>query len=224
MTAGQAARERAGVDLRRAMRRQASTVAIVTTRIGTDSANAQPVGCTVTSLVSVSLAPPLILFSLRTGSRLERAWRSADRGVVHLLHDGQEGLSRRFASEAHDRFSREVQWRWSSDRCPVLLDALAWLTVATAQRVPAGDHVLVVARVLRVVESVGESPLLYHDGGYTRLRERESPRPCHTAVAATGGGSSAAPWTGRPRLLPAPVEGYPATPPVVQIEATCGRR
>jgi flavin reductase (DIM6/NTAB) family NADH-FMN oxidoreductase RutF len=159
-------------DLRSVMRHHASSVAIVTTGVRRTDGSLAPVGCTVTSLVSVSLDPPMVSFSLRGGSSAERAWRFARYGAVNLLHEGQERLSRRFAGVHVERFGGGVGWHWDAG-CPLLDDALGRLTVEPHQRVAAGDHVLILAVVTGThIATDRRRPLLHHDGGYAGVGRR----------------------------------------------------
>ncbi len=150
-------------DFRAALRRHACGVAVVTT--GTD----RPAGMCVTSLVSVSLSPPLVSFCVGPQSSTWPALRRADRVLVHLLADGQAGLAARFARPGADRFGPDTRWSRGPAGLPMLAGVLAWLLVVPCERIVLGDHRLVVGRVVETGQGPGERPLLHHDGAFTSL-------------------------------------------------------
>lgn len=163
-----------GVDpqeLRTVMRQQASTVAVVTTGTLNERGDRVPVGCTATSVVSVSLEPPLVIFALLASSRTGRVWAGAENGVIHLLHYAQMGVAKQFASSHDQRFALGLEWQWNHQGSPVLDDALAWLEVTPQLRVPAGDHLLIVALVTSASHSRHQVPLLHHGGAYTTIAD-----------------------------------------------------
>lgn len=174
------------VDLRRAFRLDASSVWVVT------SADAgTPVGFTAVSVVSVSLAPPILSFNVsRSSSSLDTLLRSG-RYAVHLLAADQEPTARRFAGPAALRFADERTWTWDEDGLPRLGGVLTRLSGAVLRLVDAGDSLLVLGEVSRSDEDhdddrtaggtggTGEDrrlyrgaddPLLHHDRAYTRAR------------------------------------------------------
>jgi flavin reductase (DIM6/NTAB) family NADH-FMN oxidoreductase RutF len=148
--------------LRTLLRRQASTVTVVT------AAGTPPAGFTATSFTSVSLLPPLVSFCLGSSSSSWPTVARADHVAVHLLAHRQQALARTFATSGVDRFA-DTAWRPGPHGVPVLDGTLAWLVCRVVQRVPAGDHVVVLAEPLLAQHSDEESPLLYHQGGYTSL-------------------------------------------------------
>lgn len=179
------------------MRRRACTVAIVTTHAQ------HPIGCTITSLASVSLDPPLVAFSLGLDSDCGQAWKAAKYGVVHLLHEEQAELSRRFAdSGGKDRFSNQLQWHYNRREVPVLVGTLAHLEIEACSRFVVGDHLLVIAVVTATHSSPGR-PLLYYNRCYVRVNPDDTLRnnvrpsiddavlPLHTAVGVTSAGEMA---------------------------------
>jgi flavin reductase (DIM6/NTAB) family NADH-FMN oxidoreductase RutF len=154
--------EDAGPDgLRKLFRRHAAAVAVVTTTF-----RDEPVGLLVTSLASVSAAPPLISFNVSRGSSSWPALREARHVGVHLLAHDQEHLAGRFARKGAERFGAPTSWYPGPFRTPVLDGVAARSIAEVEQRVPAGDHVIVVARLLTVDTLDEVSPLLHHDGAY----------------------------------------------------------
>lgn len=152
--------------LRRLLRRQAATVAVITTAAGD-----LPVGFTATSFTSVSLRPPLVSFCLDRGSSSWPAVAAAEHVAVHLLRANQAELARTFATSGIDRFAG-VSWRPGPGGVPLLGGALAWLVCRVTDRIVAGDHAIVLAQPVATEHDEGEhdegAPLLYHNGQYGR--------------------------------------------------------
>jgi flavin reductase (DIM6/NTAB) family NADH-FMN oxidoreductase RutF len=151
-------------ELRRIFRRHAAAVVVVTT-----SYHGNPVGLLVTSLASVSASPPLVSFNVALSSSSWPALNEAEHVGLHVLEAGQDELATRFALKGADRFSAPTTWQPGPYQVP-LLDGCAARSVAEIeQRIPAGDHVIVVARLLRAEADDEAAPLLHHDGAYHRV-------------------------------------------------------
>ncbi|MFH8574901.1 flavin reductase family protein [Streptomyces zaomyceticus] len=136
--------------------------------IATDAGNG-PVGFTATSLTSLSLTPPLVSFGVATKSS---SWPHVERArtaVIHFLGSDQADLAKRFATSGIDRFAAPTSWRRLPEGDPVLSDVAGWLRVGIEDLVPAGDHRIVVARVLESWQEPGRRPLLFHDGAYLSI-------------------------------------------------------
>lgn len=125
------------------------------------------VGLTVNSFNSVSLDPPLVLWSLRRESPNLEAFETAPRFAVNVLTESQIGLSRRFSSAHAHRFS-EGDWALGAHGAPVLKDGAAVFECEFHSRQDAGDHRLYIGHVLGFSESA-RAPLLYRSGHYHRL-------------------------------------------------------
>jgi flavin reductase (DIM6/NTAB) family NADH-FMN oxidoreductase RutF len=150
-----------GPDLYRAVfRRFAAGVAVVTADSGTG-----PVGFTATSLASISLDPPLLSFAVSNGGASWQAIAVTETVVVNVLDAGQELLARRFATRGLDRFASPTRWSRLPTGEPVLDDAPSHLVGLVEHRYPAGDHHLVVARVI-AASGTPFAPLVYHAGRY----------------------------------------------------------
>ncbi|MDG9725192.1 MULTISPECIES: flavin reductase family protein [unclassified Streptomyces] len=152
--------------LRSAFRRHAAGVSVITAR-----GDAGPVGFTATSLTSVSAEPPLLSFGIGTGSSSWPAVSEAEYVGVHLLGEHQQGLAATFARSGADRFAPPTAWREGPEGVPVLNGVLAWIVCRVVGRVPAGDHRIVLAEVLLGDSAGAGSPLLYHQGRYSGLRD-----------------------------------------------------
>lgn len=151
--------------LRQAFGRFATGVTIVTCR----DAQGQPVGLTVNSFASLSLEPPLVLWSLRTGSPSLAAFLAQPHFAINVLADSQVEYSRQFASRAEGRFLLPG-WGAGLGGAPVLAGCTAVLECERVSQQQAGDHHLFIGRVLRLADS-GVAPLLFHGGHYHLLGE-----------------------------------------------------
>jgi flavin reductase (DIM6/NTAB) family NADH-FMN oxidoreductase RutF len=160
-----------GDDLRRLFRRHAAAVAVITT-----SHQGAPVGLLATSLASVSATPPLISFNVSVASSSWPALQASEHIGLHVLAHDQEDLADRFARKGADRFA-ETDWHSGPFRVPLIEDVAARSIAVIEQRIPAGDHVIVLARLLDVSTRDELAPLLHHDGGYHRAVPTEPGGP-----------------------------------------------
>ncbi|MGK5683402.1 flavin reductase family protein [Actinoplanes sp. URMC 104] len=147
------------------LRRHAAAVVVVT------AAGDPPAGFTATSFTSVSLDPPLVSFCLADTASAARAVSQAATVAVHVLHSDQEATARTFATSGIDRFAAHGAWTPGPDGVPLLDGVLARIVCRVFRRVRAGDHTIVLATPI-AGEMHGDDtaqPLVYHDGGYTRL-------------------------------------------------------
>lgn len=131
-------------ELRQALGCFPTGVAVVTT-LGTDSA---PIGITVSSFNSVSMDPPLILWSLTRNAGSLPAFRSHGAFAVNVLSADQEPLCRHFSTAAGDRFSA-VSWRPGIQGIPVLEGAAAVFECSNWAVYPGGDHEILLGKVER---------------------------------------------------------------------------
>ncbi|MFZ4651386.1 MAG: flavin reductase family protein [Rubrivivax sp.] len=151
--------------LRRAFGRFATGVTIITCR----DAQGTRVGLTANSFSSLSLDPPLVLWSLRRQSPSLPAFEAAGHFAINVLAEGQLELSRRFASPAVDRFA-DGQWADGHGGVPVLGGCAAVFECVREARHDAGDHVLFIGRVLAAREAP-LAPLLFQGGHYRMMGE-----------------------------------------------------
>lgn len=149
--------------LRHAFGRFATGVTVVTTV----DAQGEPVGLTVNSFSSLSLDPPLLLWSLRRASPSLQAFCAAPRFAVNVLAESHLEVSRTFAARVSHKFDGGP-WERDVDGLPLLKGAAARFVCATQSHQDAGDHVLFIGRVLQISET-HEPPLLFQGGRYRRL-------------------------------------------------------
>ncbi len=138
----------------------ATGVAVVTAR----TADGTPAGMTANSFASVSLVPPLVSVNIDESAEMHRVLAETDELVVNILAAGQEALSRRFA-EPRDRRFEGIEATTDARGIPILAGTLATLACTIEARVPAGDHTIIIARVIGGSRRQGD-PLLYHRGVY----------------------------------------------------------
>lgn len=154
------------------MARLVAGVVLVTAH---DPEDEEDIGMTATSFLSVSLEPPLVLVSVRTGARMDETLERQPLWGVSVLTESQRQIAGRFAMKGRlsDRllFADLDSRRGPATGAPLVNGALATVECRTEQRVPAGDHTLVIGRVLDIDLPVGEGgPLTYFRGRYRALR------------------------------------------------------
>lgn len=156
------------------MSRLAAGVVLVTAYDADDGPRGEDVGMTATAFVSVSLEPPLVMVSLRDGSRMDDLLAEQPLWGVSVLSESQRHIAGRFAMKGRisDRllFEDIPYVRGEVSGALLVGGALATLECRTEQRVVAGDHTLVIARVLEANLPSGEGgPLTYFRGRYRQL-------------------------------------------------------
>jgi flavin reductase (DIM6/NTAB) family NADH-FMN oxidoreductase RutF len=156
-------------DLRNALGRFPTGVAVITTR----TAEGKAEGLTVNSFSALSLDPPLILWSLGRNAKSLPGFLSAGHFVINVLAAHQADLSHRFATPSADKFAG-VETRPGMGGCPTLAETLACFECQTHQILDAGDHVLFIGLVARFGYRDG-APLAFSAGQYASISP--SPRP-----------------------------------------------
>jgi flavin reductase (DIM6/NTAB) family NADH-FMN oxidoreductase RutF len=136
-----------------------------------------PVALTVSSVVSVSAEPPLMIFSVSALSSASEVLSRAETVVVHLLDAHDIEVARLGATGGIDRFAQTHRWSRLSTGEPVYHDVRAWVRCAVINRMDAGSATVIAAHALqshieRDVHS-GEhgDALVYHNRTWHRLGE-----------------------------------------------------
>lgn len=125
-----------------------------------------PVGMTVQSFVSISMEPPLVMFSPQKSSKTWEILQHADHFCANILPRERPELPMHFAKTAmHERFDT-IDWRPGKTGAPVLDDALAFAECSVENVIEAGDHYIVLGRVLDLGEKEAGEPLLFFKGGF----------------------------------------------------------
>lgn len=161
-------------EFRAALARLAAGVVLVTAHDAEDGPQGEDVGMTATAFLSVSLEPPLVMVSVRNGSRMDDLLERQPLWAVSVLAESQRHIAGRFAMKGRisDRllFEDIPYERGARTGAPLVRGALAVLECRTEQRVEAGDHTLVIGRVLTAhAPSTESGPLTYFKGRYRRL-------------------------------------------------------
>jgi flavin reductase (DIM6/NTAB) family NADH-FMN oxidoreductase RutF len=153
-----------GNDLRGLMRFVPHPVAVLAVRHERDT-----MGVTVSSLVSLSLEPPLVGVSIGKQASIYELLRNAGAFSVSVLGDGQEDVARRFAA-GHPPI---VHWSGvdllDGRHAPLLAGSLGWIEARTIAEHDAGDHTFFIAAVESVERGPAPSALMYRDRSYHSL-------------------------------------------------------
>lgn len=139
----------------------ATGVTIVTAR----TAEGDLVGLTANSFNSVSLEPPLVLWSLARAAGSLPAFSAGSHYAINILAADQKTLAERFARRGGDRWTN-VAWREGAGGAPLLAGAAAHFECFNRSRYEEGDHVIFVGEVERCSHRASASPLLFHGGKF----------------------------------------------------------
>lgn len=139
----------------------ATGVTIVTAR----TPDGRLVGLTANSFNSVSLSPPLVLWSLGRRAGSLPIFSAGSHYAINILAAEQKELAERFATRDIDRFAG-VAWREGAGGAPVLQGVAAVFECANRSRYEEGDHVIFVGAVEACSARPGAQPLIFHGGRY----------------------------------------------------------
>ena len=144
----------------------ATGVAIVTAR----GSHGAPLGLTVNSFASVSLDPPLVLWSLDRASDRFQAFMRVEHFAVNILGAAHRALSQRLSRKGEGSLEGEPL-RDGAHGVPMLAGAIANFECRVEHRHDGGDHVIFVGRVLDFAHKAHGNPLVYYRGRYRALDE-----------------------------------------------------
>ncbi|EFQ63993.1 p-hydroxyphenylacetate 3-hydroxylase reductase component [Pseudomonas lactucae] len=165
----------------RAFRRALGNFATGVTVVTAADAAGRKVGVTANSFNSVSLDPPLVLWSLDKRSNSHEVFEQASHFAVNVLAADQIDLSNNFARPKDDRFA-EIEYQPGEGGAPVFADCSARFHCENYQQVDGGDHWIMIGKVV-AFDDFGRAPLLYHQGAYsmvlphTRMTKRDDSQP-----------------------------------------------
>jgi len=154
----------AAAELKKVFGQFATGVVVVTAYVD----GTTPIGLTVNSFNSVSLNPPLILFSVSRKAPSLGALLRAPRFGISVLAETQEEVSRRFAGEVPDKWSG-TSYSTQCNDIPFIPSALARFQCAHYAVHEGGDHLILVGEVLDICFDAEEGPLVFFRGKYRRL-------------------------------------------------------
>lgn len=172
---------RAAEDLSRASGRRAfrnalgqfpTGVCVVTAR----AADGEDLGMTISSFNSLSLDPPLVLFSIDRRSHGLDEWQAAEGYAINVLAESQKDVSGRFARPLGDKWTGIDFDRGHAD-APLLRGAVACFECSPFAGHDGGDHVLFIVRVVRFRTFTNRSPLIFCKGSYGALKPTGEPAP-----------------------------------------------
>jgi flavin reductase (DIM6/NTAB) family NADH-FMN oxidoreductase RutF len=163
---------------RQALGQFATGVAVITAQAESGSA----IGLTMSSFNSVSVDPPLILFSMDRKAFSLAAMIEAAGYAVNILGRNQERLSDQFAKSLSDKWTA-VEHTLGHAAAPLIADALAHFECEPYAQYDGGDHLIFVGRVVRFNAYPTAEPLIFFRGAYRSLagteRAAEWPLPMH---------------------------------------------
>ena len=159
------------------LRKALGTFMTGVTVITTVDESGSPRGFTANSFTSVSLDPPLILVCIAHDAYSYPVYSATERFGVNILADDQRQVSGVFAGKAPDKFDH-VSWRQESTGSPIIDGAVAWLDCQVHDRVEAGDHMVLIGRVVNFGHTAA-NPLGYCRGSYlsSELEQDAMPSP-----------------------------------------------
>ncbi|MBC3880816.1 flavin reductase family protein [Undibacterium sp. LX40W] len=145
---------------RTALGQFATGVTVVTTRL----ADGSFLGLTASSFNSVSLDPPLVLWSLGKRAQSLPVFSANSHYVINVLTAEQQVLAEQFASRSENRFEG-VEFTLSRTGLPILKGASAWFECFNRSQYPEGDHVIFVGEVEQCAHG-NAAPLIFHNGSF----------------------------------------------------------
>jgi flavin reductase (DIM6/NTAB) family NADH-FMN oxidoreductase RutF len=150
-------------DFRNALGAYATGVTIITAT----APDGRPYGITCNSFASVSLNPPLVLWSLGVYSSSLPVFQNASHFAVHVLSISQQALANKFAKSSDDKFAG-IDWTPGLGNAPVLAESIANFQCRSVNRYYGGDHVIFLGAVEAYAYNSKE-PLLFARGTYGRF-------------------------------------------------------
>ena len=163
-------------EFRNALGQFATGVTVITSIDAQDN----PVGVTASSFNSVSIDPPLVLWSLAKNSGSLEAFQESGCFCVHVLASTHQELSQKFASRGTDKFA-EIEWQPGVGGAPLLNDFAAQFQCKTTYQYEGGDHVIFVGEVVDY-QTRDEQPLVFHKGSYATAKTKQPSEPAGDAV------------------------------------------
>ncbi len=151
-------------ELRRAFSCFATGVTVIT---GIDQ-NGKPVGITISSFNTVSLNPPLVLWSIGSQSDLCNSFRIGQKQLIHVLDVNQKDLALVFAKQL-DKNNIQMEHQIEPGGLMRLANCLAYFECETIAVHEGGDHHIIVARVLSIEQDSDRHPLLFAQSQFNQL-------------------------------------------------------
>jgi flavin reductase (DIM6/NTAB) family NADH-FMN oxidoreductase RutF len=124
--------------------------------------NGKPMGFTATSVISVSVSPPVIVFSVQGNSSSLQALEQSESVIIHFLDEHHEGLAARFSTPGIDRFC-DTEWQTLPTGEPHLVEVNTWVRCTLIHRMQVGSSLIIQARPESAAVSADRTPMIYHD-------------------------------------------------------------
>lgn len=150
---------------RQAMRRVASTVNVISIRVG-----GQPMGITATAVSPISMDPPSLLVCINRAASVHGSMEDVAHFRVNVLHRDQETVARMFADRTQHRLRFQSGWDLSCAAAPCLIEAQATILCRRIDSHSFGTHSIFIGVVEEAASRDEIDPLLYLDGAYRGAR------------------------------------------------------
>ena len=148
-------------NFRRAMRRVASTVNVISIRVG-----GQPMGITATAVSPISMDPPSLLVCINRAASVHGSMEDVSHFRVNVLHREQETVAQMFADRTQHRLRFQSGWDLSCAAAPRLVDAQATILCRRIDSHSFGTHSIFIGIVEEASARDDVDPLVYLDGRY----------------------------------------------------------
>lgn len=133
------------------------------------AAGGVPVGMVASSFTAVSLTPPLVSFCIKTDSTTWPQLERLPRLGLSVLGEAHDAACRQLSAKAGDRFAG-LDLHTTSDGAVLVAGAPAWLECTIEEQIPAGDHLIVLLRVIAVTADHEVPPLVFHASSFGAVR------------------------------------------------------
>lgn len=150
---------------RKALGQFPTGVTIVTTLSDTG----EPIGMTASSFNSVSMDPPLILWSIDHKAHSLEIFENCKHFAVNILSDQQQDLSNLFASTGADKFEG-TEYTQGAGNAPLLPNCIAQLECRMWKTYEGGDHTIIIGEVLEYHHDDTQGALVFHQGNYAEIK------------------------------------------------------
>ena len=157
--------ERVIEQFRRAMRRVAATVNVISLNV-----HGRPLGITATAVSSLSMEPPSLLVCINRAATVHASMADMANFRVNILHRDQEDIASMFADRNMEDLRFAAGWELSPDLPPRLIDAQASVLCRRIDHHQFGTHSIFIGVIEDVSVRENVSPLLYWDGRYGGVR------------------------------------------------------
>jgi flavin reductase (DIM6/NTAB) family NADH-FMN oxidoreductase RutF len=125
-------------------------------------------GITISSFSSLSLSPPLVLFSLNKSSYYHNSFTQCEHFAINILSDSQAAISSHFAQHQEGRWSN-IKHKYNQHQCALIDNSTAQLECQRYKVYDGGDHSIIIGKVEHATLDESKTPLLYFKGKYPKL-------------------------------------------------------